>query len=213
VRLYIESNFVLEIALGQEQAAAARQLLLLAVDAKVELVFPLQAVSEPFSKIGYLAASRRQLIQQLRAQAKELSRSYHPVQMEAEEQSRELVQRLEALDDAELHELQFAVRTVLKHGRQLSFDHETFTSGEHEHLRSLRRHEQFPSARRLKLPDALVFSAIWMDLERTPAASIFATRDDGFRSLKPDLADRGCSLITNFDHALQRIRAEGSEEK
>lgn len=46
--VYVESNFVLELALGQEQSASAEAILALAEAKKIELVVLGFALSEPF---------------------------------------------------------------------------------------------------------------------------------------------------------------------
>ena len=49
--VYIESNFILEIVLKQQQAASAEAVLQLAEMGKIEIVFPSFALSEPFATI------------------------------------------------------------------------------------------------------------------------------------------------------------------
>lgn len=49
--VYVESNFILEIALNQKQKVSAEAVLQLAEDAKIELVYPSFALSEPFATI------------------------------------------------------------------------------------------------------------------------------------------------------------------
>jgi predicted nucleic acid-binding protein len=49
--VYIESNFILEMVLGQTQAPSAVHVLQLAESNKIELAFPSFALSEPFATI------------------------------------------------------------------------------------------------------------------------------------------------------------------
>lgn len=49
--VYVESNFVLELALGQEQAAFADAILNAAEAKKIELAFPSFALSDPFATV------------------------------------------------------------------------------------------------------------------------------------------------------------------
>src|SRR5947208_876492 len=49
--VYVESNFVLEIALEQKQASAARSILSLAESHQIELAYPSFVLSEPFDSI------------------------------------------------------------------------------------------------------------------------------------------------------------------
>jgi hypothetical protein len=54
--VYVESNFVLEMALEQEQLVAAEAILSLAENNKIKLVFPSFVLSEPFE--GVMRESR-----------------------------------------------------------------------------------------------------------------------------------------------------------
>ena len=49
--VYVKSNFILEIALEQNQATAAESILALAESGQIELAFSAFALSEPFSTI------------------------------------------------------------------------------------------------------------------------------------------------------------------
>lgn len=49
--VYVETNFVLEIAREQEQVVSANKILALAEEGKIELAFPAFTLSEPFSTI------------------------------------------------------------------------------------------------------------------------------------------------------------------
>lgn len=73
--VYVESNFVLEIAREQEQAVSANTLLRLARDGEIELAFPSFALSEPFSTVMHERSERNKLYNSLRESLKELQRS------------------------------------------------------------------------------------------------------------------------------------------
>jgi basic membrane lipoprotein Med (substrate-binding protein (PBP1-ABC) superfamily) len=53
--IYVESNFALEIALGQEQSASAEAILSLAEQGKIALVFPGFALNEPLTTLAQAA--------------------------------------------------------------------------------------------------------------------------------------------------------------
>ena len=46
--VYVESNFVLEVALGQEESPSAESILVLAESSKIELVFPGFSLKETY---------------------------------------------------------------------------------------------------------------------------------------------------------------------
>ena len=72
---YVESNFILEIALGQEQSQFAQGLVQLAERGDIEIAFPSFALSEPFSTISQRGRARRQLYSSLTNQLNDLARS------------------------------------------------------------------------------------------------------------------------------------------
>jgi predicted nucleic acid-binding protein len=57
--VYVESNVVLEIALGQEQATAAETILQRAEAGAIDLAFPAVAVTEPIAAITRSTRDRR----------------------------------------------------------------------------------------------------------------------------------------------------------
>src|SRR6266705_5640048 len=73
--VYVESNFVLEIALRQEQSVFAEAILSLAEQDKIELAFPSFALSEPFTTLMYRSGKRLSLYRELEMTLKEIKRS------------------------------------------------------------------------------------------------------------------------------------------
>jgi hypothetical protein len=72
---YIESNFVLEIVLGQEQAGSAESLLQLAENGIITLVAPSLALAEPFATITQRERTRRKLVNDISSMLQDLQRS------------------------------------------------------------------------------------------------------------------------------------------
>jgi hypothetical protein len=56
LRIYVESNFILELARGQAEAKPCEAILAGAVDARVELALPSFSVAEPVETIHRHAA-------------------------------------------------------------------------------------------------------------------------------------------------------------
>lgn len=79
IDLYVESNFVVELALSQEQHESCERLIELAGTDKVNLIVPAYSLVEPYEKIGRQASDRLKVSKALEAEAKHLSRStsYH----------------------------------------------------------------------------------------------------------------------------------------
>jgi hypothetical protein len=70
-----ESNFVLQLALKQEQGAAARSILELAEGRRIELAIPACALFEPYETIVRRHRKRELLMQEFRREIDELARS------------------------------------------------------------------------------------------------------------------------------------------
>lgn len=73
--VYVESNFVVEIALEQEDAAAALDILSEAERHNVTLAIPEFSITEPISTVTTRGRNRQRLSATLNDQVRELSRS------------------------------------------------------------------------------------------------------------------------------------------
>lgn len=73
--VYVESNFVLEIALGQEQVEAAETILARAEQHEIALAIPAFALSEPFSTVTHRSRNLQQIGKQFGARLREIARS------------------------------------------------------------------------------------------------------------------------------------------
>lgn len=73
--VYVESNFILEIAREQEQASFAKKILELAEDEKIELAFPSFSLSETFSTVKRQQEERNSLYNSLVETLEQLQRS------------------------------------------------------------------------------------------------------------------------------------------
>jgi len=61
VNVYVESNFVLELALRQEQSASCEKLLDLCEGGRVTLVVPAYSLAEPYETLIRRRSQRRQI--------------------------------------------------------------------------------------------------------------------------------------------------------
>ncbi|MGE0541088.1 MAG: hypothetical protein AB7R89_13000 [Dehalococcoidia bacterium] len=87
--VYVESNWLLEIALEQEQNIAASTILELAEAGSITLAIPSFALSEPFSTLAYRRNRRRERLQDL--QVSEL------IQLRRSASHRRVAERLDSL--------------------------------------------------------------------------------------------------------------------
>jgi predicted nucleic acid-binding protein len=193
VIVYVESNFLLEIALGRESEAAAREILDRAEQRDLDLAVPSFALCEPFSTLSYRARKRSQDLRPMRQQLEDLGRG---------DVYRDLIDavapRLADVLDVEIRE-----RTVLEEvvGRllgcatilQLS-DVVFFASQTHQRTHGL------------DAADAIIYASVLEDAGSQPrdAQKIFITRnskDFERDAIRAELAATGCALAFSFENA------------
>src|SRR5262245_16095012 len=74
--VYIESNFILELVLEQEEAQAVNEIVTMAENSQLELVFPIFALIESFNRVISNGEERKKLYNdQLNKQFGQLQRS------------------------------------------------------------------------------------------------------------------------------------------
>lgn len=193
--LYVETNFLLEIAYEQETATACRTLMEVARDKGIDLVVPSYCIAEARSSLHRRLRERNRFSEELSKVIRELSRTsnYSDIRI------RDAV--LPALiEDGQRSEtrLQVLIDEIYRVGVQIALNAEIL-------LRA------YGHQRRIGLgpEDAVVFASVVEDLKvRRPASSIFATRNSK-DFLNPtvayELEEMGCQLLTNFDEVVARV--------
>ncbi len=196
MRVYAESNFVLEIALEQEQHQACNELVSLAASKSIELVLPAFALLEPYQTVvrrknEWKALHKDQLThaQQLERTAwisadVPLLRDAADLMLRAEQEisKRFLDIRSKLLDVARFVEIDDAVlREASAMGAQLG----------------------------LELPDAVMLASVLADAIAHPSPSIFLnrnTKDFDDPDVKARLKNVPCDLVWKFDHGIARVK-------
>ncbi|HEY0839718.1 MAG TPA: PIN domain-containing protein [Vulgatibacter sp.] len=196
VRVYVESNFFLEIGLDQEQRPDAASLLDLAENGTIEIRAPELAIYEPFSTVSHRARERKKLVKLIEEQLKGLRRSAS--RQDVTKTIQEAIDRLVEMDGTELRDLQDVIGRMLRLGPPLRLSPASFT-----------RSFEFQVEFGLDSKDGLIFATIVQDLEGTDAPrgrSVFVTRNsEDFRSpaIVEMLRERGCEATFSFDEALR----------
>jgi predicted nucleic acid-binding protein len=153
--VYVETNFVLEIAREQEQVESANQILILAEQGKIELAFPSFTLSEPFSTIIQQRKDRKELLRSLQDTLVQLRRS---------ETHRNTTNALEPVLDLlniaierDLDLLHGTIERMLKTGRSLETD-----------ISNFRQAVDYQKRLDLSPQDSIIYSAIISDNTRRP---------------------------------------------
>ena len=192
---YVESNFVLEIVLGQEQATGAEALLALAENGTIDLVIPSLSLAEPFATVTQRQRARRKLVNDLTAALRDLRRSA-PYQSQA----MLLESALTGLASIAGHEsamLDDVLRRVLAIARIVEFDSARFAQ-------SLAYRPRYG----LDAKDGLISASVVSDLARQSQADLkcFTTRnskDFDAPDIVTELNGHNCRLFFSFDEAVR----------
>lgn len=201
MNVYVESNFVLELALLQEQHATCEEILRLCESGAARLVVPAYCLMEPYETLMRRQAERRQAKTSLDGQLRQIVRTalYKDQRGELERAMSLLV--VSAEDD--LLRLE-SVRARLLACAEIA-------PLEALVLDRAAQAQRAPSE--LTAQDAVVYASVLVHLERSGEPGCFVTRDSDFGDpdLKRGLAEHGCRLIVGFEAGLQFLGRPTSE--
>jgi len=195
--LYVESNFVLEIALGQEETAFAELLLASAESGAILIAIPSFALSEPFSRVTRGIRDREKLQNQLSSLVRQLSRSSpHTKEVDALPNVPDLIARI---DQREVDRLVRTIHRILMVAKIVELDVSTFET-------AIQNQERYGFG----LEDAVILSTVASDLRSLPIRSshLFAKRNKSDFSdpeIVADLGELGCDLVWTFEDAARRL--------
>ncbi|MGH2558392.1 MAG: hypothetical protein ACRDJH_04945 [Thermomicrobiales bacterium] len=196
--VFVESNFVIELALGQEQLDSVEALLRLAERAEVDLAIPIFALSEPFGTILHRGRERGKLIGQIRVNLRELERSRpHHGDVARLQPMPDILSAIEQRED-EL--LDAAVGRLLGVTRGLNTAAPTFEL-------ALQYKRQYG----LATLDAIIYATVIDELTRLSieGGHYFVSknaRDFDTPGIRAHLKSLGCTFVASFDEALRLVR-------
>jgi hypothetical protein len=198
VTVYVETNFVLEQALQQEQCDSCDAILDLAVAGVISLVVPAFSLAEPHQALALKEKARNRLSNELRPHILELARSkpYRAVPDDFMALTSVLIRSAEQ----EREGLQRAIAGLLSTAEIMPLD-----SG------ALIAAAQLQQTLAMSGPDAIVLASVLRHLQNaTPAESCFLSRNSKDFD-DPDVRDQldrfGCLYFARFDQALRFIGA------
>jgi hypothetical protein len=205
MKVVIETNFLLELALEQSDARHCSWIVELAEAGRVQLVLPLFCVAEAYQSVGEKSRRRRALARELGDELGQLRRSAS-IRATAE---RELVQGgedvrklLEASAQAHRDHLEAVLARVLAVCDTIPFDRQVLERTKHCAAAFL-----FD-----KMGDAAVCASVlhYLDAAQPPRA-LFVEKDRGDFSnpdLEQHLAERSCDLEFNIGAAAGRLHRD-----
>ncbi len=204
MNVYVESGFVLTLALQQDDYQAAEQILQFARQGRITLKIPAFSLSEPIATVQNRGNARHRLIMELRKEIRELRRT-QPYERMAEELEQHAVQM-----DQILRTNQNALESVaLELSRTCQLLQIAATV--------LARASSYRAAMDLRLPDAVILASIILDLERVQplAETLFISQDvHDFEDLAVQhaLQRLQCKYLADFTNAVRFItRSTGQD--
>ena len=199
MNVYVESNFVLELALLQEQSNSCEDILSLAESGGIRLVVPAYSLIEPFETLMRREKDRRGTGQELNNQIKQIARNKElKTQLHDFENITALLLRAAEEDKKRLK----SVRSrLLQSACVIPMDASV--------LRDAEKHEQ---ELKLSPQDAHIYSAVLGNLRQPEdRVSCFLNKDRKDFD-EPDIVDElksyGCKLIPSFDRGNEYILSE-----
>ncbi|HZU78087.1 MAG TPA: hypothetical protein VFA70_15070 [Dehalococcoidia bacterium] len=194
MNLYVESGFVLTLALRQDDPAPAERLLELARQRFLTLKIPAFSLSEPFATIRSRGNSRNRLIEELRREIRELGRTRHAQLAHALDQ---YTDRMANVLQEQADALDAIVLDLARTCEILALSSDVVAAA-----------AEYKSRLTLRLPDAIVLASVIHDLTRAPGAdeSLFISqnsRDFAQAAIQDELRRLNCSYLADFANAVR----------
>ena len=197
--VYVESNFVLELAFLQEEHEGCLELLSLSESGDICLMLPAFSIGEPYEAWVRRSKQRRGLYEQLITAIHELSRS-RPYQ-ESSDEFRELTDLLLRSGEEEKYRLDDILERILQTVGVIPIG-----------LSIIRAAITFQESRSLSPQDSIVYASILDHLAtESEDYSCFITknsRDFTNPDIEHELTAYNCQLLTKFADGLGYIRSQ-----
>lgn len=201
--VYVETNFVLELALGQEQSESCREILRLAQSEHLSLAVPAYSLMEPYETLIRDAQRRQSLASELERELTQLGRAEaFEAELDAFEEIAALLTRRR---EQELGRLRSTKESLLRAGNVLPLSASALAE-------SLTLQGTF----NLSPQDACVLARVLQHLRSGDAepssseTSCFVNRDAsdfGDPDIEEQLARHGCQIKYRFDDGLAFIQS------
>jgi predicted nucleic acid-binding protein len=197
--VYVESNFILELAYVREEHASCDRLLTLAEDRRVELALPAFCLGEPYESWVRRSKDRRALLDRFAQEIRELSRSqpYSDLLKESQDITKTLIQS----GEDEKQRLDGVIGRVIETATIIPIERDTI-------IAALR----LQGERSLSPQDSIVYASVLSHMAgASDQAKCFLTknsRDFANPDVDEDLQGHDCKLLTNFDNGLGYIESQ-----
>ncbi len=196
--VYVESNFVLELALLQEQHESCQELLDLAASKQIRLIVPAFSLAEPYETLIRNNKKRQKLSQDLKKELSQLSRS-RPYQ----EQIRtfeDTTAFLVSSQEEEKQRLQLAIENMLKVCEIIPLTVEILTAA-----------IAYQSEYNLEPQDSIVYASVLEHIsksgERLRCFLNRNSKDFDDPDIKEALSSYNCLMLFRFDNGISYVKS------
>jgi predicted nucleic acid-binding protein len=201
VIVYVESNFVLELALVQEQHETCDQILRVCEAGVSRLVLPAFSMVEPLETLRRHEVARRRVRNALEDELKQLART--AIYQERLRDVEPVLELLVQSSDEDLQRLASVRSRLLACAELIPLEGSILAQAE-EHQ------EDYD----LSPQDAVIYASVLAHRRISDEPGCFVTRDQDFKDLeiKRELRSYNCKLLSNFATGYQFLRGLYSEE-
>lgn len=199
MNVYIESNFVLELAFLQEQSTSCEEILRLAEAGHIRLVVPAYALIEPYETLVRRKRDRRHIDRELSKELQQIARNEEfKSQLEGFRDITALL--LRAVDEDEKR-LKSVRSKLLQIACVIPMETSVFRAA-----------ENYEDEQELSPQDAHIYSAVLAHLRQSEdRVSCFLNKnrkDFDDPALGDELTSYGCKLLPSFDRGREYILSE-----
>lgn len=201
--VYVETNFLLELAYLQERRESCDEILRMAQTRQITLALPAFSAIEARVTWHRRALERRRLHSELEKHIREISRS--EAFRSLNDQSKDVVAALVSGAEESRSRLENAIQAIETHGTLIPLSSEIVLMS--------RWHEQVLS---LTPQDALVLASVRSHAEKVSGAKCFVSQDaKGFANptVYDELSGVECKVLVNFADAVAYIRSTANPSR
>ena len=195
--IYVESNFVLELAFRQEDCESCEGMLALAEAGKVELMLPAYCLGEPYERLVRRDRQRREVHRKLSEELRELARS--APYADAMENLSNLTGLLVDSGEQEMSQLSAVLTRLLDIATLIPLDREVLQ-------KALLAQQNLG----LSPQDSIVYASVHSRVINTNTPQCFVnknTRDFLIPEIEEDFEAHNCKLIGKFSNGLNYAKS------
>ena len=197
MNVYVESNFVLELALFQEQFESCDKILSLCESKRVRLVVPAYSLAEPYETLARRRKQRTEMSKEIDHELRQIARS--ATHKDRLHRFRDVTALLINAADEAAKQLERVRSRMIKAACVIPLDAPVLASA-----------TQYQRAHDFSPQDAIVYSSVLSHLKRDRATrNCFLNKDrrNFFdQSIVNELRGYDCKLLTRFESGYQFIR-------